>query len=147
MSDIYALDLALDLLETTPEEVLALVRWHLGSELEQAVDGGPSDASEPDAFPLWPGRGPAHRIGGVLLGGLARGVGGWSLTVRQEIHAEDLPDLKELVGQLARYAASEGLIGQIRFHEAELPDALFSRSGNLAQFTLRGEGEVAALAD
>ncbi|MFE9571053.1 hypothetical protein ACFYMW_21445 [Streptomyces sp. NPDC006692] len=147
MSNIYALDLALDLSAATPEEVLALVRWHLGQGLEQAVDGAFSDGSESDAFPLWSGRGPAHRIGGVLLGELARGASGWSLTVRQEIHAEELPDLRGLLGRLTRHGASDGLIGQIRFHETDLPDVLFNRSGNLTQCVLRGREEVVALAD
>ncbi|MFI6469831.1 hypothetical protein ACIBL5_06135 [Streptomyces sp. NPDC050516] len=147
MSDIYAFDLALDLPEATPQNVLAMVQRHLGLEPEEAPVVDPPADDELDAFPLWSGRGAARRIGGVLSGELVRTGHGWSLSVRQEIHAEDLPDLKELVEQLARRAVSEGLIGQIRFHESELPDVLFNRSGNLTQFTLAQEEEVAPLTD
>ncbi|MFD7013529.1 hypothetical protein [Streptomyces sp. NPDC059928] len=147
MSDIYAFDLALDLCETIPQDVLDLAQWHLGQDSEQAPGEDLSDDSDLDACPLWSGRGTAHRIGGALLGGLVQGARGWGLTVRQEIHAEDLPELKELVEQLARHSVSDGLIGQIRFHESELPDVLFNRSGALVQFSLMQREEVGVLAD
>lgn len=147
MSDIYAFDLALDLRAESSQEVLDLVQWHLGLDSEQVPGGDLSDDSNLDAFPLWSGRGAAHRIGGVLLGGLVHGTRGWALTVRQEIHSEDLPELKELVEQLARHSVSDGLIGQIRFHESELPDVLFNRSGTLVQFSLIQREEVEVLAD
>ncbi|MFC4961958.1 hypothetical protein ACFPFX_37330 [Streptomyces mauvecolor] len=147
MSDIYAFDLALDLRAESSQEVLDLVQWHLGLDSEQVPGGDLSDDSNLDAFPLWSGRGAAHRIGGVLLGGLVHGTRGWALTVRQEIHSEDLPELKELVEQLARHSVSDGLIGQIRFPESELPDVLFNRSGTLVQFSLIQREEVEVLAD
>ncbi|MFI6056188.1 hypothetical protein ACIBCO_39755 [Streptomyces violascens] len=147
MSDIYAFDLALDLRETIPEDVLGVVQWHLGLGPEEAPGGDLSDDSNLDAFPLWSDRGAAHRIGGVLLGELIHGARGWALTVRQEIHSEDLPELKGLVEQLARHSAPDGLIGQIRFHESELPDVLINRSGTLVQFSLTQREEVGVLAD
>ncbi|WP_150494482.1 hypothetical protein [Streptomyces kanamyceticus] len=136
MSDIYAFDLALDLPESTPQDVLTTVRWHLGQE--QSPDGTSSDDDELDTFPLWAARGASHRIGGALWGSLVQGSRGWSLSVRQEIHAEDLPDLKSLVERLVHHVTQEGLIGQVRFHENEMPDLLCKRNGALVQFALRG---------
>lgn len=147
MSDIYAFDLALDLLESTPQDVLATVRWHLGQELEQDLHGNSPDDDEPDIFPLWAGRGASHRIGGTLWGSLDQGARSWSLSVRQEVHAEDLPELKGIVERIIRHAVQEGLIGQVRFRENEMPDLLFNRTGALVQFALRGWEAVEPLID
>ncbi|WP_399924767.1 hypothetical protein [Streptomyces kanamyceticus] len=143
MSDIYAFDLALDLAESTPDDVLAAVRWHLGQNSEQERDESAIDGGESDLSPLWGGRGAALRIGGVLWGSLVRGDRKWSLGVRQEIHAEDLEDLKELVERLTRHAVQEGAVGQTRFHEDEIPDLLCNRSGRLIRLRLREREEEA----
>lgn len=81
MADLYALDLAFDLLDSTPDTVLAEVRRQL------APDTG-----------LLCARGPAWRVRGVLVGEFAPTEhGGWALTARQEIHAEQLPDLEDFL--------------------------------------------------
>ncbi|GAA2242903.1 hypothetical protein GCM10010145_06570 [Streptomyces ruber] len=36
---------------------------------------------------------------------------GWSLTVRQEIHAEFLTETEELVAWLAQHSGTEGVVG------------------------------------
>ncbi|WP_030619729.1 hypothetical protein [Streptomyces sclerotialus] len=123
MSDLYAVDLALNLRESVPDAVLADLRWHLGIESAEA-DG---------AFPLLTARGPAVRIGGVLVGELLRTVGGWSLTARQEIHAEVLPELEELAERLAHHSGTEGVIGQLRFYEEYTPTLLINNSGTLVK--------------
>lgn len=67
-----------------------------------------------DFVPLLVERGPAVRIGGVLTGELVQGDEHWSLTARQEIHAELLPELDRLAEVLAFNAKTEGVIGQVR---------------------------------
>ncbi|WP_405790421.1 hypothetical protein OG753_26710 [Streptomyces sp. NBC_00029] len=129
MSDLYAVDLALNLRDSVPHTVLADLRWHLGEE-ERAVD------EELDMYPLLASRGPAVRIGGVRVAELARTAGGWALTVRYEIHAEVLPDFDSLVERLVRHSDTEGHIGQIRFHEEYVPELLINRSGTLTRLPL-----------
>lgn len=119
MADLYALDLAFDLLDETPEAVLADVRRHLTA-------GG-----------LLGTRGPAARTGGMLVGefGPVAG-GGWALTARQEIHEEQLPDLEDLLLLLAPHIRPPGPVGRIRFHEHESPDLLVLREGRVVQLAL-----------
>ncbi|MCX5343922.1 hypothetical protein [Streptomyces atratus] len=133
MSDVYAVDLALDLRASAPSAVLADLRWHLG--IKDAADDPADDMTGEigDMFPLLAARGPAARIGGVLVGELARTADGWSLTARQEVHAESLPELDSLVVRLARNSGTEGVIGQIRFYEEDVPDLLVSRAGELVK--------------
>ncbi|GAA3297010.1 hypothetical protein GCM10020295_28380 [Streptomyces cinereospinus] len=91
----------------------------------------------PDFVALLAGRGPAVRIGGVLTAELLQGHGQWSLTARQEIHAEFLPELDALVEMLAFNAKTEGVIGQVRFHEDDIPELFVNRAGTLVRVHLR----------
>ncbi|MBV7699332.1 hypothetical protein [Streptomyces sp. TRM70350] len=131
MADMFAVELALDLSPTVPGAVLDTLRWHLGLGEPEPVD------ASPDLFPLLAGRGPAAKIGGVLTGELLRAGGHWSLTTRQEIHAEFLPDLDPLLEALAAHARWPGVIGQVRFYEEEVPELLVTREGKLARVGLR----------
>ncbi|WNM30022.1 hypothetical protein RKE30_06205 [Streptomyces sp. Li-HN-5-11] len=142
MSDLFAVDLALDLSPTVPAAVLDRLRRHLGFD----VGGDERDAGDetPDFVPLLDRRGPAARIGGVLTGELVQGNGHWSLTARQEIHAELLPDLDELAEMLARNAKVGGVIGQVRFHEEDIPELLINRSGALVKLRLREADSTAS---
>ncbi|MFI9615718.1 hypothetical protein ACIHCM_29240 [Streptomyces sp. NPDC052023] len=135
MSDVFAVDLALDLTPTAPRAVLDLLRRHLG--LDDADDGGDAVEDVPDFVALLAGRGPAVRIGGVLMAELLQGDGHWSLTARQEIHAELLPELDALVEMLAFHAKTEGFIGQLRFYEDDAPEVLLNRAGKVVRMPLR----------
>ncbi|MEG8276716.1 hypothetical protein [Streptomyces sp. AHA2] len=129
MSDLYAVDLTLDLSPTVPDTVLELLRLHLGSE-------GTGQEDKAEFVPLLAGRRPAWRIGGLLTGELLRGEHHWCLTARQEIHAELLPDLMSLAEMLAHHAKTEGVIGQLRWYEDEIPELLVARSGSLVTMDL-----------
>ncbi|UUU39167.1 hypothetical protein [Streptomyces sp. NBC_00162] len=119
MADLYALDLAFDLVETTPDAVVAELRRQL------APDG------------LLGTRGPAWRVGGMLVGDFGPDDrGGWALTARQEIHAEQLPDLEDLLLLLAPHVRPPGPVGRIRHYEHESPDLLVLREGRVVQLTL-----------
>ncbi|MFB9464305.1 hypothetical protein [Streptomyces cinereospinus] len=135
MSDVFAVDLALDLTPTVPRAVLDHLRRHLG--LDDADDGSGAVEDVPDFVALLAGRGPAVRIGGVLTAELLQGHGQWSLTARQEIHAEFLPELDALVEMLAFNAKTEGVIGQVRFHEDDIPELFVNRAGTLVRVHLR----------
>jgi hypothetical protein len=144
MSDMFAVDLALDLSHTVPSAVLDTLRWHLGfNATNPGADAAEKDVEMPDAVPLLSDRGPAARIGGVLTGELLDGAGHWSLTARQEIHAELLPELDSLVAMLAYNAKTEGVIGQVRFYEEDVPELLINRSGALVRMQLRAADPTA----
>ncbi|MFF8937025.1 hypothetical protein ACF08O_20225 [Streptomyces paradoxus] len=134
MGDMFAVDLALDLSPAVPEDVLDHLRRHM-------EDGGANhamgEADWPDFVPLLADRGPAARIGGLLTGELFHGPEHWSLTARQEIHAEFLPDLIALAEMLAFNARTEGVIGQVRFYEDHIPELLVNTSGTLVRMPLR----------
>ncbi|NJP82654.1 hypothetical protein HCK01_36165, partial [Streptomyces sp. AA8] len=84
MSDIYELQLALDLPGSLPETDLDLLRRHLSDEGGDAGhDEDDEEAGGPETYPLLASRGPAWRIGGALVGELCRGPRGWALTARQ----------------------------------------------------------------
>ncbi|MFI1649844.1 hypothetical protein ACH4XT_23265 [Streptomyces avidinii] len=120
MADLYALDLAFDLLDSTPDDVLAQVRRQLAS---------------PDG--LLAARGPAWRVGGMLVGEFApTDRGGWALTARQEVHAEQLPDVEDLLLLLAPHIRPPGPVGRLRFYEHESPDLLVLREGRVVQLAL-----------
>ncbi|GAA0460161.1 hypothetical protein GCM10010361_25090 [Streptomyces olivaceiscleroticus] len=123
----YAVDLALDLRESVPDAVLADLRRHLDPESPEADD----------AFPMLAARGPAARIGGVLFGELVHRAGGWALTVRQEIHAEFLPEIDALVERLVPHSRTVGVVGQCRFHEDHAPELLINAAGTLRKTPLR----------
>ncbi|MFD7915013.1 hypothetical protein ACFV30_30530 [Streptomyces sp. NPDC059752] len=120
MADLYALDLAFDLVEATPDTVLAEVRRQLTS---------------PDG--LLSTRGPAWRVGGMLVGEFGPGErGGWALTARQEIHEEQLPEMEDLLLILAPHIRPPGPVGRLRFYEHESPDLLVLREGRVVQLAL-----------
>ncbi|MFJ8859667.1 hypothetical protein ACIRD8_14660 [Streptomyces sp. NPDC102451] len=145
MGDMYAVELSLNLRATVPSAVVDELVWHLGTpagtgagRAEGAADTPAGELTGPDdAFPLLAERGPAARIGGLLVGELHRTDGGWALTARQEVHAECLPDLGPLLEQLARHSGTEGVIGQIRFYEDHVPELLISESGTLVRMSLK----------
>ncbi|MER5895466.1 hypothetical protein [Streptomyces sp. NPDC001876] len=130
MGDMYAVDLALDLRASVPGAVMDELRRHLGTHPD-AREGEPDDW-----VPLLAERGPAMRIGGLLVGEVARTGDGWALTARQEVHAELLPDLDALLERLARHCGTEGVIGQIRFYEDHVPELLINESGTLVRTAL-----------
>lgn len=130
MSDIYALDLAMVLPHSASTELLEDLRWHLG------VTSQEEEAPFIAEYPLFDARGPATRIGGTLMGELTRGAAGWSLTVRQEVHEEMLPDLESLLDRLARICTQEGTTGYLRFHENYVPDLLVNKSGTCVRVEL-----------
>ncbi|MFE7712208.1 hypothetical protein ACFU6I_42145 [Streptomyces sp. NPDC057486] len=144
MSDVYAVDFALDLQASVPSSILADLRWHLG--IEAADESGAEDpvGEMGDMFPLLAARGPAVRIGGVLVGEFTRTASGWSLTARQEVHAELLPELDSLAERLAWNSSTEGVIGHIRFYEEDVPDLLINRSGRLVKMSLAPTGTTTA---
>ncbi|MGW7439053.1 hypothetical protein [Streptomyces sp. NPDC054849] len=120
MADLYALDLAFDLLGSTPDAVLAEVRRQL------APDAG-----------LLSSRGPAWRVGGMLVGAFAPAErDGWALTARQEIHEEQLPELEDFLLLLAPHIRPPGPVGRIRHYEHESPDLLVLREGRVVQLAL-----------
>ncbi|MEU6184017.1 hypothetical protein [Streptomyces coeruleorubidus] len=118
MSDLYELQLTCDLPGSLPASDLALLRWHLGESGEQSP--------EPAAYPLLSARGPAERIGGTLVGDLARGARCWALTARQEVHPDEFDQLRELVEWIAARTSTCGTIGYLRFLEQDVPDVLIA---------------------
>lgn len=114
---------------------------HRGRRREEAED---PVGETGDVFPLLAARGPAARIGGVLVGEFARTDSGWSLTARQEVHAEFLPELDSLAERLAWNSSTEGVIGHIRFYEDDVPDLLINRSGRLVKTSLAPAGAATA---
>ncbi|SMQ18671.1 hypothetical protein SAMN06272771_5125 [Streptomyces sp. Ag82_O1-12] len=151
MSDVFAVDLALDLSPTAPDVVLAHLRRHLEVDRQDDwhladgnADDGIGDMDRPDFVPLLADRGPAKRIGGLLTGRLLQGPDHWLLTVRQELHAELLPELVELAEMLALHARTDGVIGQVRFYEDDIPELLVNRSGTLVKMPLRAADPNAA---
>ncbi|WP_217184633.1 hypothetical protein [Streptomyces sp. AC495_CC817] len=140
MADLYTVDVSMNLAATVPDAVLSELRRHLG--LEGTGDGHADDVDE---HPVWAARGPARRIGGVLIGELIRTDMGWALTVRQEVHAEVMPQVDTLIEMLTFHSTTEGIIGQIRFYEDEIPDLLLNRSGELMKASLSRLPESEAL--
>ncbi|MFJ4623951.1 hypothetical protein [Streptomyces sp. NPDC088812] len=133
MSDIHELQLNLDLPGSLASADLALLRWHLGEEA--------GEPPHPDDYPLFSDRGPAHRIGGTLVGELARGARGWALTVRQEVHPDEFDQLRVLVTWLAARTSTAGTIGSLRFPERDIPDVLVAdpAAGTAWRLTLTPE--------
>jgi hypothetical protein len=131
VGDLYEFNLALDLRDDLTEAELADLRFHLtpGPERDYAAD-----ESEWAPEPLLAGTGPAYRIGGSLFAVLERRrrEPGWALTARQEVHAESIDDLRDLVLRLVRHSAYPYCnIGHLRFFEDEQPEALVVREGGL----------------
>ncbi|MET9589602.1 hypothetical protein ABZY45_01355 [Streptomyces sp. NPDC006516] len=141
MGDLFVVELALDLGAATPGEVVDGLSWHLGTgpRGHEVATATPVDRLD-EACPLLADRGPAARTGGLLVGELIPAEQGWSLTVRQEVHAESLPDLDPLLEQLARHSRTGGVIGQIRFYEDHVPELLISEAGTLVRMGLEPSG-------
>ncbi|MEU1820097.1 hypothetical protein ABZ543_33670 [Streptomyces roseifaciens] len=143
MSDIYELQLALDLPDSLPEADMDVLRRHLSDE------GGDADHDEhdeetggPEAYPLLASRGPAWRIGGVLVGELCRGPRGWALTARQEVHPDEFPALEALLVWLAARTSTPGPIGYLRFYESTVPDVLMADGQVPCRMSLRPSAAV-----
>ncbi|MGW0842231.1 hypothetical protein ACWD26_19045 [Streptomyces sp. NPDC002787] len=134
MADVYELQLALGLPESLPPADFALLRWHLGQ-----VKGEEPGQGE---YPLMAERGPAWRIGGVLVGELDRDERGWALTVRQEVHPDDFSALRWLVRWLGERTSTVGVIGYLRFYEALVPDVLVARDATVRRVTPCAEREL-----
>ena len=133
MSDLYELQLSLDLPGSLPASDLALIRRHLGEGGDQAPE-----TSDPLAeYPLLSARGPAHRIGGTLVGELLPGPRGWALTVRQEVHPDEFDALRTLLTWLATRTTTIGTIGYVRFLESDVPDVLIATSDGIHRLPLR----------
>ncbi|WP_037682001.1 hypothetical protein [Streptomyces albus] len=138
MSDVYELQLHLNLTASTPADTLSRLRRHLGAEPwpDEVADDGPLLAS----------RGPAARIGGVLVGELAESPHGWSLTARQEIHPDQFQDLHFLLKRLAAHTGVPGSIGQLRFLEDHVPDLIVpTDDGEVARLPLTAPAPGAAV--
>ncbi|MEV1019698.1 hypothetical protein [Streptomyces sp. NPDC050264] len=131
MSDMYALDLALELSGATPAPFVDDLRWHLGVADEREADE--------DEWPLLAGRGPALHAGGALVAELVHASDTWYLTVHQEVHEENLDDVDALLNRLVKHTVREGVIGQLRFYEDAVPDLLINRAGTLAKVALLRE--------
>ncbi|MFH7596921.1 hypothetical protein WDV06_17745 [Streptomyces racemochromogenes] len=117
MADLYLLELDLTLRLSTPEPVLALMREHMAPY--------PDDCAYEDApFRVLAERGPAYRVGGDCTAELARTARGWTLTARQEIHAEVLEDVEQFLTAMTPHLATTGPLGSLRFYEDEAPTAI-----------------------
>ncbi|GAA3504726.1 hypothetical protein GCM10019016_118390 [Streptomyces prasinosporus] len=134
MADSYELQLALDLPGSLTPGELALLRWHLAEE------GGRQD--EGYECPLWDGRGPARRIGGLQVAELRPVHGEWSLTVRQEVHPDGFHDLRRIVQWLGERTTTPGTVGYLRFYESHVPDVFIARSGTVSCAFLQVEEVV-----
>ncbi|MDK9497777.1 hypothetical protein QEZ40_002721 [Streptomyces katrae] len=127
MADLYALELALTLSASTPEPVLALIREHMAPYAEDGVaeDGDDGDDFAPPPFKVLAERGPAYRVGGECTADLTRTPAGWTLTARQEIHAESLPDAEQLLNALTPHLTTPGApLGTLRFYEDPDPQPI-----------------------
>ncbi|RSS01288.1 hypothetical protein EF917_15530 [Streptomyces sp. WAC00469] len=92
MADLFAVHLALDLGPSAPSSVIETLRRHLDAGSVEEPDDD-CEIWAPGFTSLLAERGPARRIGGVLTAELVQGEDRWSLTARQEIHAELRPEL------------------------------------------------------
>ncbi|RST07381.1 hypothetical protein EF910_06795 [Streptomyces sp. WAC07149] len=132
MADLYAIELALTLSASTPEPVLALIREHMAPYAEDGVaedgvaeDGDEGDDFAPPPFKVLAARGPAYRVGGECTAALTRTPPGWTLTARQEIHAESLPDAEQLLNALTPHLTTpEAPLGTLRFYEDPDPEPI-----------------------
>jgi hypothetical protein len=129
MADVFEVLVKLNLRADVPADELAELRWHLGL-LEQ-----------PDALPLTGGfdhdpvfaaRGPAWKVGGVLIGELIEREAGWALTVLQEVHPDEFPAMHALLTGIARHSDQIGFAGFVRFYENDLPEPFTVSGGQLA---------------
>ncbi|MGR4884045.1 hypothetical protein ACIPUC_32155 [Streptomyces sp. LARHCF249] len=155
MSDIHELMISVDLQDEISAQELAELSWHLGIGPQPerlsiitefpvvVVDDSGIPVIEEDPYPLLARRGAASRVGGVLCSTLANRADlpreGWSLTSRQEIHPDEFEKVGELLCWLATRAHETHLledgavgVGFLRFYEAEVPDVLQVKSGQVS---------------
>jgi hypothetical protein len=143
VADIYELLLTMDLRADITDDEVAELRWHVGqgprperlpigtdAYLETYPLGDPADpecrweTATPE--PVFAQRGAARRTGGALVAELIRReqADGWALTVRQELHPDELYQLRTLLDWLgARSVGSQAdgiefFVGYLRFHES-----------------------------
>ncbi|AZM90397.1 hypothetical protein [Streptomyces sp. W1SF4] len=125
MADLYALELALTLDASTPEPVLALIRDHMEPYAEDGEADSDGDEWVPPPFKVLAERGPAYRVGGECTAVLTRTPVGWTLTARQEIHAENLPDAEHFLEALTPHLPTpEAPLGTLRFYEDPAPQPI-----------------------
>ncbi|WP_327356412.1 hypothetical protein [Streptomyces sp. NBC_01304] len=132
MSDLFELQLSLDLPKSLPQDDLNFLRWHLGQ-----VPGEATAGLDSEAYGLLCIREPASRIGGLLLAELSRGPRGWALTARQEIHPDQFDALQTLLEWLATHTTTAGAVGSLRFLEEFVADALVVESGVIRRWSAR----------
>ncbi|MCX5071016.1 hypothetical protein OHA84_36400 [Streptomyces sp. NBC_00513] len=154
MSDILELMIAVDLRDEISETEFAELSWHLGTGPRPerlsivtefpvvVVDDSGIPAIEDDPYPLLAGQGAASRVGGVLCSTLVSRADlprkGCALTSRQEIHPDEFEKVGELLCWLATRAHETHLlangairVGFLRFHEAQAPDVLQVKTGQV----------------
>lgn len=156
MADIYEFVLAMDLRGDLPDEELAELRWHMGhgprpERLTMGTDrfletyplGDPSDPDcvweTEEPTPLFDRRGAGHAIGGALVADLVRRrPEGWSLTIRQECHPDDVDRLTAALDWLGPRSVHAGVrdvpfyVGHLRFHETTEVMPLVLVNGHIA---------------
>ncbi|KPC64652.1 hypothetical protein [Streptomyces chattanoogensis] len=160
MADAYDFLLTLDLRDDLSEDEVAELRWHLGlgpqperlciiTEFPEVVldDAGPAldDKGEfrleNTPYPVWAQQGPAWRIGGAAVSGLARREDprpGWALTTRQALHPDDFDYVDQLLGWLATHADYDygyaHYVGFERFYEdAGITKLLMIKDGEIVR--------------
>ncbi|MER7176030.1 hypothetical protein [Streptomyces mesophilus] len=141
MSDLFELQLSLDLPGDLSDGELSVLRRQLGAEDRDP----PGDMDDPDNWPLFCDRGPATRIGGTLTGDLQHGRRGWSLTVRQEVHPDGFSQLDSLLTWLGARTTTIGTVGSLRFLEDHVPDLFIADAGSITRVTLKQQQAAATL--
>ncbi|MEU9718245.1 hypothetical protein [Streptomyces sp. NPDC047976] len=129
MADLHALELALTLDPSTPEPVLALIREHMEPYDWDAEDADAEYTEEGEyihpPLKVLAYHGPAHRVGGECTADLTRTPAGWTLTARQEIHTETLPDVEQFLEALTPHLTTPGApLGTLRFYENTDPEPI-----------------------
>ncbi|MEV7730345.1 hypothetical protein AB0P15_37395 [Streptomyces sp. NPDC087917] len=155
VNDIHELRIVVDLRDEISEAEIVELRWHLGVEPRPedlsivtdfpfvVVDDSGIPVVEDDPYPLMAEQGTASKVGGVLGSALTRLAdlpqSGWSLTSRQEIHPDEFERVGELLCWLAARAHATHLlkdgaveIGFLRFHEADVPEVLQFKDGQVS---------------
>lgn len=141
MSDLFELQLSLDLPSDLSNDELNLLRLHLDAEDRTS----PAEPDEPDNWPLFCYRGPATRIGGTLTSDLQHGRRGWSLTVRQEVHPDQFSPLDSLLTWLGARTTTIGTVGYLRFLEDHVPDLFIADAGSITRVMLKQQQAAATL--
>ncbi|MFR9750995.1 hypothetical protein ACL02S_08155 [Nocardia sp. 004] len=136
MADMFEFLISVDLRDELSAADVAELRWQLGSgaapedgfRIESgacfAIEGDDGEPVPLDPEPLLGLHGPAWKIGGMLHANLERSSAGWHLEARQELHAETLQEMTELMLWLYRrvdlgMVGPDGSVelGRLRWHE------------------------------